>query len=125
MLILFYDANCDFCKRVVVKIESRIADKLVLRTLQSVRSQESAFANFSNEELMSQLWLLDSTKNSLLGGYFAFKHLAIDVLNSKFFKILFNLPWADLYGPMVYKLVARNRRLAGCDSESCGIHDRG
>jgi predicted DCC family thiol-disulfide oxidoreductase YuxK len=123
MLTLFYDANCDFCKKLVVKIESKSTDKLVLRTLQSVQSREPAFANFSNEELMSQLWLLDSTKNNLFGGYFAFKHLAIDVLSSKFLKILFNLPWADLCGPMVYKLVARNRRLAGCNSESCGIHD--
>lgn len=123
MLTLFYDSNCDFCKRVVDKIQSMSMNDLVTRTLQSVQPQEQIFANVSNVELMSQMWLWNYESKELLGGYFAFKYLVLESLDSKLLKVLFNLPAADKVGPVVYRFVARNRRLAGCNSGTCLIHE--
>lgn len=121
MYILFYDQNCDFCTRIVSSI-SKKNNEIVLRTLQSIGETDSQFLNFDSEIVMSAMWLYHLDNKELLQGYYAFKRIAMVYYKNPFLKFLFLTPISDFVGKRIYRLVAKNRRFAGCKSTSCGLH---
>lgn len=122
MSILFYDKNCNFCLKIVSKIKSYSKVTLELRTLQSITANDYYFSDFNLSEINSAMWVFDKSTNQLYRGYFAFKLIINNYLNSIFLKLIFNMPLNEFFGVRVYKVISLNRRFAGCDSNNCSIH---
>jgi predicted DCC family thiol-disulfide oxidoreductase YuxK len=121
MNTLFYDQKCDFCTRIVRSISNK-SDEIQLRTLQSIHEGDSQFNEIELETILSAMWLYNEDNNELLSGYFAFKRIVLLYYKNPGLRFIFKTPISDFFGKRLYKIVAKNRKLAGCNSNSCGLH---
>ncbi len=121
MYVLFYDKNCDFCTRIVNSISTKNKN-IELRTLQSIQKTDLQFSKIESETILSAMWLYQKENHELLRGYYAFKRIVLVYYKNPFLRLLFKTPISDFIGERIYKLVAKNRRFAGCNSSSCGLH---
>jgi predicted DCC family thiol-disulfide oxidoreductase YuxK len=122
MNTIFYDEQCGFCSKVVHYLREKIGSDLELRTLQSIGKQDQCFETYDKTTIFSAMWLYDNQCKLLFQGYYAFKEIALVYSRSIILKLIFKTPGVDFIGVIVYKTIARNRRLAGCNSDTCGLH---
>ena len=125
MITIYYDFECSFCYRAITRslIGSKVEIKL--STIQEISNEDEFFSDLSIGEIYSSMWLVDPALRLRKRGYFAFKYLFTHLHKSRFTKAFFLIPFfSDFFGSRIYELVARNRRLAGCNSQSCSIHSR-
>ena len=125
MITLYYDKDCSFCYTSVLRVLKGAVVKIEVSTIQNISPDNHFFSDISAAELYSAMWLIDEDVSIREKGYYAFKYLYTNAHKSKFTKMLFLIPFiSDYLGARIYEFVARNRRLAGCNSESCSIHRR-
>jgi predicted DCC family thiol-disulfide oxidoreductase YuxK len=125
MITLYYDEDCSFCFKSVSRVLEGARVKIEVSTIQSISPENHFFSDLSASELYSAMWLIDQESRLRKKGYYAFKYIYSYAHKSRFLKMLFSIPFvSDYLGARVYEIVARNRRLAGCDSQSCSIHRR-
>ena len=122
MKTIFYDEQCGFCSKVVYYLREKIGSDLELRSLQSIGKQDQCFKPFDKTTIFSAMWLYDNQGELLFQGYYAFKEIVLVYSKSIILKLIFKTPSIDFFGVRIYKIIARNRRLAGCNSDICGLH---
>lgn len=59
-------------------------------------------------------------------GYYGFRFLYENFHKSKMCRRLIKwlLPVFNFFGPRIYAVIARNRKVAGCNSNSCNMHSK-
>jgi len=125
MITIYYDFGCSFCYRAITKSLLGSIVEIKLSTIQEITSEDDVFSDLSEDQIYSSMWLVDSTLQLRKRGYFAFKYLYTRLHKSRVVKVFFLIPFfSDFVGLRIYELVARNRRLAGCNSQSCSLHSR-
>lgn len=125
MIKLYYDKDCAFCYKSVTRVLKGILVDVEVLTIQDIAQDNQFFSEIPAAELYSAMWLIDEDLSIREKGYFAFKYLYTHAHKSVLLKVLFSIPvLSDYFGTRIYQIVARNRKLAGCNSENCTVHYR-
>lgn len=123
MLIVYYDFECSFCYRTIKHVLNGTRDSIKLATIQEIESSNSLFRDIPHDELYRYMWLIDTKTSARYQGYFAFKFIYKHLHNAKLVKYIFSIPFfSDFFGVRIYRLIANNRRVMGCNSQACSIH---
>ena len=123
MINVYYDFECSFCFRAINRVLKGCKTDVDLSTIQDITPGDKIFEGISREELYSFMWLIDTDSGSINKGYFAFKYIYTRLHSARIVRLMFLIPiFSDFFGVKIYRLVANNRRFAGCESQSCSLH---
>lgn len=116
---IIYDGHCGVCRCALRRIE--MLD--VLAQFQYVDFRQEAdisvrHPRLTAEQCERELILVDGL-GRLFGGFFAFRKMSLSMPFMRPFAILFYLPGMGVVGPLIYRLIARNRRRLPAFFSSC------
>jgi predicted DCC family thiol-disulfide oxidoreductase YuxK len=125
LITVYYDFECSFCFRTISRVLNGCKDQVSLSTIQEIESDDHLFQGIPNHELYRYMWLIDTKIGVRHKGYFAFKYIYKHLHQSKVLRLIFSIPFfSDFFGVRIYRLIANNRRLAGCNSQACSLHGK-
>lgn len=113
--ILIYDGNCGFCLRCLKILKKMdLFSVLEYKDYQGYTTSHTALPGELTESDVSKQIYLVTIDGKTFGGFFAFKRISWQMpMMWPVIPILF-FPGMRLLGPMIYRWVARNRKLFSC-----------
>ncbi len=125
MITVYYDSECSFCFRTISRALKGCKVEIKLSTIQEIKSDEKQFQGISISELYRHMWLIDTNTGMTHRGYFAFKYIYTQLHRARAVKFMFLIPLlSDFFGVRIYRVIANNRRFAGCNSQGCSLHSK-
>ena len=120
---IIYDGHCQFCKRSIEQIKVMdLFGKCKYLDYRIFPDLVKLHPLLKKDLVNSQLHLI-TPEGKLYGGFFAFRQLAWIMPLLYPFLILMYLPFADIVGSRIYRLIAKNRYLfhfnQGCKHKNC------
>lgn len=107
---IVYDGHCGICRCVIRRIQMMdITARCEYLDFQSAADVSAWHPDLTKAHCERELIFIDAL-GRLYGGFFAFRKISLTIPLMVPFAVLFYLPGMGLLGPVVYRIIARNRR---------------
>lgn len=125
-VVVYFDVNCDFCKKSLVFTQNILSIKFQTLDLAELNLDNINGKTIAEANRFDAMIVWDCYKNYYYIGYEGFRFLYSNYLRNKMFRLMIKMimPVLNFLGPSIYRFVARNRRVAGCSSVSCNMHPK-
>ena len=120
-LAIFYDEECPLCNRTRLVVEHfDVLERVAFKALQNHAATEKALADFTREELVENLYSVD-TKGRVSNGIDTYQRIFRQVWAFWPLSVLLWLPPVKALARRIYGYIAANRVREVCNEESCGV----
>lgn len=125
---VYYDINCAFCLKSLKFTQKNITTNLSLKSLEHFPFEVAKKTGIDISNKYEYMIVKNVADSKLYFGYYGFlfiySNYAKSIIFRKLLTILSKSVLFNKIGVWVYSLVAKNRRLFGCDSDACSIHGK-
>ena len=120
-LTVFYDEECPLCNRTIITINHfDIFETIEFKGLQSHADQQHKLQNINQEELLTDLYAIDSTGN-LFAGLDTYIQILAKMRYTLFFSYFLRIPGIYSVSRRCYRNIADNRaRITPCN-DTCAL----
>ena len=123
-IVVYFDSSCVFCARSLDYTQKQLLINFQRKDLSNLNIEIVDGKSITTANLYDAMVVWTSRDNSFYYGYYGFHFLYLNYHKSKIIRqiIKFASPIFGFAGPLVYKIIANNRKIAGCDSSTCNLH---